>query len=204
MRTMTGFAVLIAAVLTLVEGVAAEDAPPVAHWSFEQAPGQSVVNTVDSHAGAVRGAWQQAVGVDGQALKFDGGLVSVPSAPALQFADARFSIAAWVNPYELDAGQQMIVAKNVYSADQREWGLMLDNDNRFRFYLWQEGWKTIGSQTEPRPGHWHHVAVTVEQGRARLYVDGKQEAEGIAPANATSCAAPAPTVEAAARRSPSP
>ena len=65
----------------------------------------------------------------------DGGFVSVPSASTLQFTDARFSIAAWVNPYELDAGQQMIVAKNVYSADQREWGLMLDNDNRFRFYL---------------------------------------------------------------------
>ncbi len=178
MRTTTGFTVMIAAVLTFAEWGAAQEAAPVARWSFEQVSGPSVADTVGNHAGAVKGASQQVAGVDGQALKFDGGFVSVPSAPTLQFADARFSIAAWVNPYELDAGQQMIVAKNVYSAGKREWGLMLDNDNRFRFYLWQNGWKTLASPAEPRPGHWHHVAVTVEQGCARLYVNGKQEAEG--------------------------
>ena len=64
----------------------------------------------------MKGALQPVPGVEGQALKFDGGFVSVPSAPTLQFADATFSIAAWVNPYELGRGQQMIVAKNAYSA----------------------------------------------------------------------------------------
>jgi len=124
MRTTTGFTVMIAAVLTFAEWGAAQEAAPVARWSFEQVSGPSVADTVGNHAGAVKGASQQVAGVDGQALKFDGGFVSVPSAPTLQFADARFSIAAWVNPYELDAGQQMIVAKNVYSAGKREWGLM--------------------------------------------------------------------------------
>ena len=127
--------------------------------------------------GPLKARRSQVAGVDGQALRFDGCIVSVPSAPSLQFADATYSIAAWVNPYELGRGQQMIVAKNVYSAGKREWGLMLDNDNRFRFYLWQNGWKTLASPTEPRPGHWHHVAVTVEKGRGRLYINGKQEAE---------------------------
>jgi len=181
MKTMTRLAVMIAAVLTLVEWGVAEDPAPVARWSFEHMTGQSVADTVGDHASAVKGALQQVAGVDGQALKFDGGFVSVPSAPTLQFTDARFSIAAWVNPYALDAGQQMIVAKNVYSANQREWGLMLDNDNRFRFYLWQNGWKTLASPTEPRPGHWHHIAVTFEKGYARLYVNGKQEAEDTLP-----------------------
>ena len=111
-------------------------------------------------------------------MKFDGGWVSVPSSAALQFADATFSVAAWVDPYAVHGGQQMIVAKNAYSADKREWGLMLDKDNRFRFYLWQKGWKTIASQTRATAGQWHHVAVTVEKGRGRLYVNGKQEAEG--------------------------
>jgi hypothetical protein len=45
-------------------------------------------------------------------------------------------------------------------------------------HTWQKGWKTIASQTEPKAGHWHHVAVTAEKGRGRLYVNGKQEAEG--------------------------
>lgn len=162
MKMMTRFAVM-AAVLAVLEICAAEDATPVARWSFEEVSKGTV----------------PVPGVDGRALKFEGGLVTVQSSPALQFADASFSIAAWVNPYELGGGQQMIIAKNVYSADKREWGLMLDKDNRFRFYLSQKGWKTIASQTEPKAGHWYHVAVTVEKGRARLYVNGKQEAESV-------------------------
>ncbi|MCY2987361.1 MAG: exo-alpha-sialidase [Planctomycetota bacterium] len=178
MRTTVRFAATVAIILTVLELRAAEDASPVARWSFEQVRGQTVPDAVGNHAGAAKGAPQQVAGVDGQALKFDGGIVSVPSASTLQFGDATFSVAAWVNPYALDGRQQMIVAKNVYSADNREWGLMLDSDNRFRFYLWQNRWKTLASPSEPRPGHWHHVAVTVEKGLARLYVNGKQEAEG--------------------------
>jgi len=183
MKTTTGFVLMTAVALAVPDLSAAEEVTPVARWSFEEVREHSVADAVGNHAGTVNGKPQQVAGVDGQALKFDGGFVTVPSAPTLQFTDAGFSIAAWVNPYELDAGQQMIVAKNVYSANQREWGLMLDNDNRFRFYLWENGWKTLASPTEPRPGHWHHVAVTFEKGHARLYVNGKQEAEGtLAPA----------------------
>jgi hypothetical protein len=165
------FAVLVVA--------AADEAAPVARWSFDGVRKGTVADAVGNHTGTVKATLQQVPGVEGQTLKFDGSFVSVPSAPTLQFGDATFSIVAWVNPYALDSGQQMIVAKNVYSAGKREWGLMLDKDNRFRFYLSQKGWKTIASQTEPRAGHWYHVTVTVERGRGRLYVNGKQEAEGM-------------------------
>ena len=101
----------------------------------------------------------------------------VPSSPELCFTDATFSVAAWVNPYTLGGEQQMIIAKNDYSAGKREWGLMLDKDQQFRFYFRQEGWKTVSSKTRPKPGEWHHLAVTVEKGHARLYINGKQEAE---------------------------
>jgi len=172
-------AATMAVLLAVGEMRAAEEASPVARWSFEEIHERKVVDPVGRHDGTVRDTPQQVPGVDGQAMKFDGEVVSVPSAPALQFSNASFSIAAWVNPYELSGGQQMIVTKNAYSAGQREWGLMLDKDNRFRFYLWQKGWKTLASHTEPRVGRWHHVAVTVEKGCARLYVNGKQEAEGM-------------------------
>jgi hypothetical protein len=152
---------------------------PVARWSFDQVDGRVVLDVAGKHPGTASCVPRLVAGVEGRALRLDGGLMSVPSAPSLQFTDATLSVAAWVNPYEVSVGQQMIVAKNVYSAGKREWGLMLDKDHRFRFYLWQKGWKKIASQTEPRVGHWHHVAVTVEKGRARLFVDGKQEAEGM-------------------------
>lgn len=152
--------------------------PPVAHWAFEAVHERAVTDAVGRLTGAVQGRPKSVPGVDGQALKFDGDCVSVAPSPTLRFADATFSVSVWVNPYALGRGQQMIIAKNIYSAGQREWGLMIDKDNRFRFYLWQSGWKTVGSQTEPRPGHWQHVAVTVEKGHGRLYVNRKLQGEG--------------------------
>lgn len=179
--TFLGQAVVIVAVsLTTLETRAADGAAsPVAQWSFEEVRERKIPDSVGNHTGTVKGALQQVPGVEGQGMKFDDCIVSVPSSSSLRFTNATFSIAAWVNPYTLDGSQQMIVAKNAYSAGQREWGLMLDKDNRFRFYLWQKGWKTIASRTEPRPGHWHHVAVTVEKGHGRIYINGKQEAEGM-------------------------
>ena len=71
----------------------------------------------------------------------------------------------------------MIVGKNVYSANQREWGLMVDQDNRFRFYMRHDNqWKTVGSAEVPVPGRWYHLAVCVDAGRASLYVDGRRQA----------------------------
>lgn len=177
-------------VLAALELHAAEEATTVARWPFEQIRKGMVADAVGNHTGVVIGTPQQVPGVDGQALKFDGALVSVPSSPSLRFTNATFSVTAWVNPYALDGNQQMIIAKNAYSAGLREWGLMLDKDNRFRFYLWQKGWKTLASRIEPRPGHWHHVTVTVEGGHGRLYLNGQQEAEGLLASSVAATDAP--------------
>ncbi len=53
----------------------------------------------------------------------------------------------------------------------------MDEDNRFRFSLWQDGWQSVGSGVIPQPGHWYHLAVTVDNGAARLYVNGILEDE---------------------------
>jgi predicted neuraminidase len=153
-------------------------AQPLARWSCEEVRGGKVQDVVGKLSGTVKGAPQQVPGVEGQALKFDGDLVSVSSSPALCFTDATFSVSAWVNPYDVSGGQQMIMAKNAYAAGQREWGLMLDRDNRFRFYVSQKGWKTIAAQTVPQAGHWYHLAVTVGRGQGCLYLNGKQEGSG--------------------------
>lgn len=152
---------------------------PVAHWSFDTPPGPTLVDSLANLKGTLKGKPESVAGAEGQAWRFDQSIVTVPDSPALQFPEATFSVSAWVNPYDLSLSQQMIVAKNAYSAGQREWGLMLDKDHRFRFYLRQNGWKTLASPTEPKPGHWYHLAVTIEKGRGRLYVNGQQEAEGI-------------------------
>lgn len=158
----------------------ADDAAPAAHWSFDDLRGGQVADAVGACAGRCADALRLAPGVAGQSLVFDsdGGLVTVPSSPVLSIGDAAFSMSAWVNAYELGRGQQMVVAKNDYGAGQREWGLMLDKDNLFRFYVSQGGWKTVGAKTAPTPGQWCHVAVTVEKGYGRIYVNGQLEGEG--------------------------
>jgi hypothetical protein len=159
---------------------AAETATPVARWSFEAIDSSVTPDSEGKHPGKLHASPGEAPGVVGQSLKLDGAAqyVSVADAPELSFPQATFSVAAWINVYGLGRGQQMIVAKNVYSADQREWGLMIDHDDHFRFYKKADGWKTLGSKTVPEPGRWYHVTVTVDRGKARLYIDGKLEAEG--------------------------
>jgi hypothetical protein len=141
------------AVVAAEQPTAHTDLRPVAAWSLGTLDAGVVPDTAGRLPASIVGAPESVAGVEGAALKLDGmgDYATVAAADAIAFADAPFSITAWINVYALDRGQQMIVAKNVYAANQREWGLMIDADNRFRFYLWDQGWKTVGSQTEPQP-----------------------------------------------------
>lgn len=164
--------------------IAAADPPReglAAHWSFD-AIEDGVVSDESGggHNARIIGRAKPIEGVSAGSLQLDGrhDYAVVEDAEALDYSKATFSISAWVNVYALRGDQQMIVAKNVYSADQRQWGLMIDADRRFRFYQRSDGrWKTVQSQTTPEPGCWYQVVVTVESGRARLYVNGTCEGQ---------------------------
>ena len=93
--------------------------------------------------------WGQPVpaeGVKNQCLGFDGeSLLSVKDSVSLGSGLEGFTLTAWVNPYLPNRQQQMIAAKNCYSRDERQWGVMIDRDNRFRLYVWQGRWVTVAS-----------------------------------------------------------
>jgi len=163
------------------KGFTTDDDILVGLWSFESLQGAVARDTKGPSNGRIRGNPASASGVVGNAIQLNGrtDLVTIPHTADLDFCEASFSISAWVNVYTLDRGQQMIMAKNVYSAGRREWGLMLDDDNRFRFYLQQNGWQTVGSKTIPTPGLWYHLAVTMDAGRVRLYVNGRPEGDAV-------------------------
>jgi hypothetical protein len=127
-----------------------------------------------------------APGVVGRALRLNARAyatgqdhIVIENSAGLGFADATFSIAIWVNAYRLGRGQQMLVGKNDYAAGHRQWGLMLDNDDRFALYVRDpEGtWQSLRSVTKPIPGHWTHVAAAVDRGHACLYINAAREAE---------------------------
>src|SRR5690606_23749164 len=70
------------------------------------------------------------------------------------------------------SGQQMLAAKNRYSRDERQWGLMLVQDGRFRLYVWQKGWQTVDHPTSPKAVRWQQVGVVIRPVEAELWVDG--------------------------------
>ncbi len=185
------YGVLVATVLAIrVSGAGVPS--PVALWTFDHIEGTSVPDILGNHPGTISGSPKQAAGVDGQSLVFAGAkdCVSVPDAPELSFVNAVFSLSAWVNVYAMDRGQQIVIGKNNYAAERREWSLMVDKDNRFGFYLYDKRWRSLGSKTKPEPGQWYHLAVTVDQGFAHLYVNGVLENEGLLGKTLVDTAAP--------------
>jgi len=149
----------------------------VGHWTFDaEAGGIATDSSPAARAAQVCGNAQSVRGVTGKAFLGNGldDYLSVAAADELSFPAATFSVAAWVNAYQLGA-QQMIVAKNVCALNQRGWGLMLDRENLFRLYVRRGDWQTVVRTTVPVPGTWHHIAAVVDAGRARLYVNGALE-----------------------------
>ncbi len=173
-------------------GTRAQDVRPAARWTFDEIADGKVADASGVYHGRVEGAADGAPGAEGRALVFDGRstLVTVPAATGLAIAGGPFTVAAWANTYAPAGAQRMIVAKNDYEVGRREWGLMIDSDGLFRFYARGDGWKTVSGTTVPKPGEWHHVAVAIEGGRSRLYVDGKLEGEGDIPAEVVATEAP--------------
>ncbi|MCA8998240.1 MAG: LamG domain-containing protein, partial [Planctomycetaceae bacterium] len=132
------------------------------------------LDAIESETLEAHGSPMLATGVEGQSIVFDGDtLLRVRDSEDLTHEESGFTFSAWVNPYQLHGQQQMIASKNRYSLDEREWGLMLDKDNRFRLYVWQGKWVTISAPKAPQVGHWALLSVVIRPDLAELRVDGK-------------------------------
>jgi len=140
------------------------------HWTFEADEGAGL-----SRKG-IHGETTSVPGVEGRGQSLDGrSLFVVDDSSRYAPNDPGFTLTMWINPYAPgDGGQQMLAGKNVYSRDQREWGVMIDRDGRVRLYLWQDGWKTITAEAKPKPGHWRQVGVAVRPSEAELWVNGEK------------------------------
>ncbi len=137
--------------------------PVVTHWPLE---------SVDASI-TVHGQAKPAEGVAGQSLALDGSsLIELMDSAALHPADG-FTVAVWFNPYEMEGSQQMIVGKNRYSLNERQWGVILEPDGKLKAYLHQDGWTTIACPESLKAGHWHRVTLTVGDGQAAVYLNGK-------------------------------
>ncbi len=136
------------------------------HWSLDQ-PTQSGLLVLGGEVAV-------APGVLGHSLALDGiSILQVKESAGITHDKRGFACSVWVNPYAAKNGQQMIVAKNRYSLNEREWGVMIDKDGRYTLYARQDGWSTLASDERPTIGQWQHVAVAISDGAARLWINGR-------------------------------
>jgi hypothetical protein len=120
------------------------------------------------------GKLKLADGVKGKSIVFDAeSLLKVKNSMHLTHRKEGSTITAWVNPYGLNLDQQMVMAKNVYSQNLREWGAMIDKDNKFRLYVRQKGWETITAKSSPEVGHWHQLGIVGKLDAVEFWLNGE-------------------------------
>lgn len=124
----------------------------------------------------VRGMVKTAAGAAGQSLTFDGASL-VELKDSAQLAPGAFTVSLWFNPYVLEGGQQMLIGKNRYSRNERQWGLLIEPDGKLKVYLQQGGWSTISCAEPLKAGAWHFAALVVDAGKATLILNGKAVGE---------------------------
>lgn len=124
----------------------------------------------------IQGKAESVLGVQGRALQLDGhSVIEVKDSAATGLGKAGCSFTVWCNPFLLRDEQRMIVAKNRYGKGEREWGVMLDRDGKFRLYVWNGKWMTVEAKTPPLAGHWYHVGVVLRPQSAALWINGQQQ-----------------------------
>ena len=131
-------------------------------------------NPKDPGLTVLGGEVSKASGVSGNSLRLDGAsILQLKDSSATGHHKNGFTCAVWVNPYTVGQSQQMIAAKNRYSLNEREWGVMIDKDGRYTLYVRQRGWSTLASDILSTVGKWQHVTVTFSDKSASLWVNGK-------------------------------
>ncbi|RIL12495.1 hypothetical protein DCC79_01240 [bacterium] len=160
---------------TATPGCAPRPAGMVAWWTLDEEGGAVALDSAGGHDGAVEGAAAVVPAKVAAGRHFDGGLVRVADAPALDGGDAGLSVDAWIRPAGID-GLQPIVTKRFAPADApMGWSLHLA-DGRLGF-TWSHASSSLDAVAPDRlsAGEWHLVAVTVRRGSpdgGKLYVDG--------------------------------
>jgi hypothetical protein len=124
----------------------------------------------------MRGTAKTASGASGQSLVLDGeSLIELKD--SADVAGDAFTVSLWFNPYDLAGEQQMLVGKNRYSQNERQWSLTIEPDGKLKAHLRQNGWSTISCDEPLVAGKWHFATLVADSGKATLFLNGKPVGE---------------------------
>jgi glucose/arabinose dehydrogenase/PKD repeat protein/fibronectin type 3 domain-containing protein len=162
-------------------------APPpptglVAGWAFNENQGQTAGdvagngNAADLHGGT----WTSGKYGGGLRLNGAGEYLSAPNSPSLNISGSSMTLSMWLNPGGSTVGDQVVLGKfwsATMSSPFYQYGLELDGGTVPDFYVGTPAGLTVGSMGSALPvAQWSHLAVVVDSGQARFYVNGNLRA----------------------------
>ncbi len=148
----------------------------VGYWSFNQGDAVKDLSRNKNH-GQLKGNPKSVKGQSGEALEFNGSSdwVSIGHNESIANFD-QMSISAWIKLIKVK-GWTAVIEKGVH--ENWSYGFFLEADSTLSFYVSQKGNKLaccIGD-FEIKPNEWYHIAGTYDGKLAKLWVNGKAEAE---------------------------
>jgi hypothetical protein len=168
-------AFIISIVVISMAGSASADM--IAHWGFDEAGGQTAIDSAGSNNGTINGATRTA-GILGGALSFNGtnNYVNVLDAPSLRFDQGdSFSIAYWAKPQYNNGG---VVISKLRSSGSGVFGYMSQYSpeiKKFDFYAERSGSYYQIADTPPDSitiDTWYFVTGVYDNKNMKIYLDG--------------------------------
>ena len=148
----------------------------IGYWDFNDANEAKDLSGNNNH-GKIEGNPMSVAGKIKTALEFNGASdwVSIEHNDSIADFD-QLSISAWIKLIKINAWTA-VIEKGVH--ENWSYGFFLEPDATLSFYVSQQGNKLaccIGN-FEIKPNEWYHIAGTYDGKLAKLWVNGKAEAE---------------------------
>lgn len=153
---------------------AAVDKHTVGLWLFDEGKGKVAKDSSDyEHHGDIMQDVKWRDGNFGKALEFTQGAVEIPDAEKLQLQE--FTLEAWVNIPKQPGRHEIVIEKR--QGGLRNYVMNVQENTSLIVGGFTQGgtWTNCVGTTNLTDGKWHHLAVTYDMDKMRVYVDGVEE-----------------------------
>lgn len=148
---------------------------PVASYAFRENAGTTTADgSGNGNQGTLTNGPVWTAGKFGSGISFDGAndFVSVPDSNSLDLG-ATGTISAWVKPNQINRWNSVIAKGSANNDAQHNYGLEINNTNRFLCILGNgSASQTVSSTTTAVAGTFYHVACVWDGTNLQLYING--------------------------------
>ena len=150
--------------------------PPLAHWTFDEGAGITVVDSANGHNGTVGGAaWTTSGRLNG-ALDFDGSNDFV-DAGSWDVSGSAITIAMWLKADAFGITDARLLSKSTSTAEQDHYFMLStvqSSGMKLRFRLKTDGTThtLVANSGTLNVGQWIHAVAVYDGSTMRLYKDG--------------------------------